>query len=153
MLFFESLWFCVGFVLLVFSLDFAINPAVNILRTHRVCRCKFELKVCQVKTMGCTIIKYGSTTEGYLRTDKHLRISKTFITNDEINYKGRMMLKQAKLINTANVNVLLALRHTQDEIFLKLSDLHGFPNFFNMPNLCAVITLKYLAHGQNYLEK
>lgn len=46
--------------------------------------------------MGGTIIKYGSTTEVYMRTDKHLRISKTFIANDEINYKGRMMLKQKK---------------------------------------------------------
>lgn len=93
-LFFESLWFCVGFVLLVFNLDITINSAVNVQRTHHVYRYKFELKVCQVKTMGCTIIKYGSTTEGYLRTDKHLRISKTFIVNDKINDKGRMMLKQ-----------------------------------------------------------
>lgn len=103
--------------------------------------------------MGCTIIKYGSTIEGYLRTEKHLRISKTFTANDEINYEGRMMLKQTKLMNTVNVNVLMGLRHTQDETFLKLNDLLGFQRFFNIPNLCAVITLKYSAHLQNFLEK
>lgn len=56
-------------------------------------------------------------------------------------------------MNTVNVNVLMGLRHTQDETFLKLSDLLGFQNFFNNPNLCAVITRKYSAHHQDFLEK
>lgn len=64
--------------------------------------------------MGGTIIKYGSTTEEYLRTDKHLRISKTFVENEEINDRGGMMLKQTKLMNTEDVNVLMGLRHKQD---------------------------------------
>lgn len=64
-----------------------------------------------------------------------------------------MMLKETKLMNTVDVNVLMGLRHTQDGAFLKLSDLLGFQNFFNIPNLCAVITLKYSSHHQNFLEK
>lgn len=51
------------------------------------------------------------------------------------------------------VNVLMGLKHTQDETFLKLSGLLGFQNFFNIPNLCAVINLKCSAHHQNFLEK
>jgi len=37
------------------------------------------------KTVDCTIIKYGPTTEVCARTCMHLRISKALVMNDEIN--------------------------------------------------------------------
>ena len=48
-----------------------------------LCQCKLE--VCQLKAVDCTIIKYEPTTEVCARTYMHLRISKAFVMNDEIN--------------------------------------------------------------------
>lgn len=48
-----------------------------------LCRCKLE--VCQRKAKGCTIRKYGSTTQVCARTYVHVVISKASMMNNGIN--------------------------------------------------------------------
>lgn len=48
-----------------------------------LCQCKLEVH--RVRTVDCTVIKCGPTTEVCVRTYMHLRISKAFVMNEEIN--------------------------------------------------------------------